>query len=499
MKYNAEEIREKYKDLFEYSLDIIYVNDLRGNFLDANDIALETLGYKRNEIPDISFIDLLDEENLMKALKVTNEIKKTGRQSKRSEYKLKTSSGNHIYVETYAIPLRRKGRVYAILGIGYNITERKLAEQKLRESEEKYRYLFEDSPFSIILIDSDGRIIDANPATEEIGGYKRIALLGKKFANLNIIHPDFLPVLIDLFRKFITGEELHRIDVQLYKRDGKVIWVNLQASIVELANETFVQVILHDVTEGKKAELIVNEEIHKLKELDQLRKDLISRVSHELKTPLVSIIASSELLLDFFYDKLDEETLELIQMIQKGGDRLNNLVVNLLDITRIEYNKLKLEKEVKDLSAIIIECSKELKFLIKRRELTLDLEIPESLYLEIDSVRIEQVIGNLLLNAIKNTPPDGIITIQLIKKNIWVEFSVIDTGIGLTDAEMNRIFTRFGKIERYGDGLEYIDIQGSGLGLFICKEIVDLHGGNIRAESEGRNKGSRFVVKLPFR
>ena len=88
MKYNAEEIREKYKDLFEFSLDIIYVNDLRGNFLDANDIALETLGYKRNEIPDISFIDLLDEENLMKALKVTNEIRKTGKQSKRSEYKL---------------------------------------------------------------------------------------------------------------------------------------------------------------------------------------------------------------------------------------------------------------------------------------------------------------------------------------------------------------------------------------------------------------------------
>ena len=498
MKYNREEIREKYKDLFEYSLDLIYVNDLRGNFLDANDIALEILGYKRDEIPDISFIDLLDEANLMKALKVTNEIKKTGKQSERSEYKLKTSNGSYIYVETYAIPLRRKGRVYAILGIGYNVTERKLAVQKLRESEEKYRYLFEDSPFSIILINSDGRVIDSNPATEVIGGYKRSNLLGKEFKDLKIVHPDFLPVLVDLFSRFIKGEDLHRMDIQLYKKDETIIWVNLQASLVKYGNDTLVQVILHDVTERKKAELLIKQEVLKLKELDQLRKDLISRVSHELKTPLVSVIASSELLLDFFHDKLDDDTLELVQMVQKGGKRLNHLVVNLLDITRIEYGKFKLEKEVKDLSSIIKECSEEMKFQIKERKLNLNLEIPETLFLEIDSLRIEQVITNLLLNAIKNSPPNGKITLKLIKKDDWVEFSVIDKGIGLTNTEINMIFTRFGKIERYGDGLEYIDIQGSGLGLFISKEIVDLHGGNIRAESEGRHKGSRFVVKLPF-
>ncbi|MHA2400526.1 MAG: PAS domain S-box protein [Promethearchaeota archaeon] len=474
MKYKAEEIREKYKDLFEYSLDMIYVNDLRGNFLDANDIALETLGYERGEIPDISFIDLLDEENLMKALKITNEIKKTGKQGKKSEYKLRTAHGNHIYVKTYAIPLKRRGRVYAILGIGNNITERKLAEQRLRESEEKYRYLFEDSPFTILLLNSDGRIIDINPAAEGLAGYKRAELLGKKFQDLDIVHPKYLPLLVELFIEFIKGEVLHRIDIQIYKKDKTIIWVNLQASIVEIGDDILVQVILQDITKRKKAELIIKEEIQKLKELDQLRKDLISRVSHELRTPLVSIISSSELLLDFFREKLDDDTLELIYLIQKGGDRLNHLVGNLLDITRIEYNKFKLEKKVKDLPSILKDCSEEMKFLLKRRKIILDLKTPNSLYLKIDGIRIEQVIRNLLLNAIKNTPPNGKITIQLL-------------------------FTRFGKIERYGEGLEYIDIQGSGLGLFICKEIVFLHRGNIRAESEGRNKGSRFVVQLPLK
>lgn len=497
MKYNREEIREKYRDLFEYSLDMIYINDFRGNFLDANEIALKSLGYKREEIPNISFIDLLDEENLLKALKVTDEIRKTGKQTVRSEYKLKTKQGTFIYVETYAIPLIKNGKIYAILGIGNEITERKLAEQRLRESEGKYRYLFEDSPFSIILINSKGEIIDSNPATEEISGYKKSEFQGRDFRSFELIHPDFLPTLIDLFNKFIKGENLHRIDIQLKKKSGSLIWVNLQASLVKIGNETIVQVILNDITKRKEADLLIKEEVQKLKELDQIRKDLISRVSHELKTPLVSVFASSELLLTVFKEQLGEEVLELIQLIEKGGKKLNHLVYNLLDITRIEYDKFKLEKELMDITTLIKECSEQMKFLIKERNLQLKLTLPKNHYLNIDKLRIEQVITNLLLNAIKNTPPEGKITIELLENGDWVNIHVKDTGVGLTKEEMELIFTRFGKIERYGEGLEYIDIQGSGLGLFISKEIVDLHGGSIRAESEGRHKGSTFVVKLP--
>ena len=118
MEYNIEEVRERFRDLFEHSLDLIYVNDLKGNFLDANDITLLTLGYEREEIPQISFRDLLDEENLKKAFEVTKEIYTKGKQSKRSEYKVKAKDGNYIYIETYGIPLKRNGTIYAILGIG---------------------------------------------------------------------------------------------------------------------------------------------------------------------------------------------------------------------------------------------------------------------------------------------------------------------------------------------------------------------------------------------
>jgi len=272
-----------------------------------------------------------------------------------------------------------------------------------------------------------------------------------------------------------------------------------QSTLVKLGDHVLLQTVINDITEQKKADLLIEEEILKLKELDQIRKDLISRVSHELKTPLVSVCGAAELLLDLYIHQFKDDTKELIQMIEKGGKRLKYLVDNLVDITRIEYKKFELDKNKNDVNQLIRDCVKEMRYLIKKRELNLELDLLVDLFLEIDKVRIEQVILNLLSNAIKNTPPNGKILIKTLIKDNRVEISIKDTGIGLTKEEMDKLFTRFGKIERYGNGLEYVDIQGTGLGLYISKEIIDLHEGNIRAESEGRGKGSTFIVKLPIK
>ena len=746
IKYNKEEVREKYKELFEYSLDLIYVNDLNGNFLDASDLTLITLGIDREDIPNISFIDLLDRENLIKAYKVTKEIRKTGKQSAQSEYKLKTKIGDYIYIETYGIPLKKDSEIYAILGVAKNITERKKAEkklkesagmfkalfiegsipaytwknvdgdfvlvnynkaaakiayksvenyignkasemykdrldilddlhlclndkthvkreinyqfkssneeknflvnysyvdpdlivvrtediterkkaeerlkeselkyrnminnldvgfyqvtldgimlnhnpahnkileynlsdnligkkvtdfwqhpeerehylkqilrdtyaknyicpsltkngrkvvvqlnshlmfdqkgnrygiegtfiditekykleEKLRESEKKYRNLYDNTPISVVLINTQGTVVDMNPKAEQTFGYDRHEIIGKKFMNLSIIHKDYLPNLLTVFRKFVKGKKLHRMDVKINRKDGVVFWANLQAALTKINEKTYVQALFTDVTAKKEAEILVEEEVKKLKELDQIRKNLISRVSHELKTPLVSVSGGCELLLTIYGEQLSKEELEIVELIEKGGKRLKHLVDNLIDISRIDYEKFKLLKKPNDLSAIIREISKELNYSIKDRKINLMLLLPESFQINLDLVRIEQVIMNLLSNAIKNTPPNGEIVIKLIDKENFAEFSISDTGIGISPKEMEMLFTKFGKLERYGEGFEYIDIQGTGLGLYISKEIVDSHEGEIRAESEGRNKGSTFVVRLPI-
>jgi PAS domain S-box-containing protein len=747
MGYDRTEIREKFNDLFEYSLDLIYVCDLEGNFLDANDITLFSLGYEREEISNLTFLDVLEKDEINKAYGAIKEIFKSGKQFKRREYKIRAKNGGFIYIETYGIPLKRDGKIYAILGIGKNITERKkaelrlkdsedvfkalykegpiaaytwkklnddfvlidfnnaaenlthsnvlnvlgykasvmyrerpdiledlhkcfnekthttremkykfqfseekkyllvnygyvkpdlvivqteditekrIAEEKLRESEKKYRsilenmqdgyfevdlkgnytfvndyhceflgyskdelirmnyrdilekrtinevfnkfrqlyneeitraifeskvlrndgairiidgtayikfdsrgkkvgfygftrditdkieaerkflesekkyrYLYENTPISIVLINSKGEIVDCNPRTEILFGYTKTYLLGKKFDKISVIHPDYLPIVMDLFKKFIKGEKIHRIDLQMYKKGGSLLWINLQASLVQVENEYFVQALFTDISTRKEAEFLINEEIKKLKELDQIRKNLISRVAHELKTPLASVCGGAEFLTSVYSKQMGKEELEILTLIDKGGNRLKYLVDNLIDVSRIEYNKFRLKKQMSDLCELIKESSREIEHLIKKRNLTLFLRLPDILFLDIDRIRIEQVIMNLLSNAVKNTPPKGKITIKVESQGDWGILSVRDTGVGLTREEMEIIFTRFGKIERHGEGLEYIDIQGSGLGLFISKEIVDLHGGKIKAESEGRGRGSTFIVKLP--
>ena len=744
--YNKKEVRAKYKELFEHSLDLIYVNDLDGNFLDASDLTLIALGMDKEDIPNISFIDLLDRDNMIKAYKVTKEIRKTGKQSAQSEYILKTKMGEYIYIETYGIPLKKDGEIYAILGVAKNITERKKSEkkikesadmfkalfkegsipaytwknvdgdfvlinynnaaakttngnvenflgnkasemykdrldilndlnlclnnkthvrretnyqfkfsneekyilvnysyvdpdlivvrtediterkkaeerlkeseikyrnmikdldlgfyqvaldgimlnhnpahnkileydlsesligkkvtdfwefpedreqyleqilrdnyvknyicpsmtkngkkivvqlnshlmldkkgnpygiegtfiditekykleEKLRESERLYHNLYDNTPFSVVLINTQGVVVDMNPKAKEMFGYDRFELIGKKFMNLSIIHQDYLPNLLAVFRKFVKGERLHRMDIKIKKKDGVVFWANLQAALTKINNNSYVQALFTDVTAKKEAEFLIEKEVRKLKELDQIRNNLISRVSHELKTPLVSVSGGCELLLTLYGEQFSKEELEIIKLIEKGGKRLKHLIDNLIDISRIEYEKFKLLKKPNDLSAIIREISKELNYSIKERKINLMLLLPESFQINLDHIRIEQVIMNLLSNAIKNTPPNGEIVIKLIKKENFAEFSIHDTGIGISREEMDMLFTKFGKLERYGEDYEYIDIQGTGLGLFISKGIVDSHAGEIRAESEGRNKGSTFIVRLPI-
>jgi PAS domain S-box-containing protein len=273
MVYNREEVREKYKDLFEYSLSFIYVSDLKGNFLDANDIALAALGYKREEISNLSYLDIIDEDQFKDAVEIIQDIIKTGKQSKPGTYTLKRKDGDVVYVETYAIPMKKEGKIYAFLGIGTNITERKIAEMNLKASEERYRNLYDYTPFSIILIGSGGKILDCNPRTIELFGYDKEELVGKKFQSVSAIRPEDLPALLNLFKRMLSKERLHRIDLQLRKKDGSLIWVNMQASLVDIPENPIVQVIMHDISKRKEAERLLTEAVENLRDIDQIPKN----------------------------------------------------------------------------------------------------------------------------------------------------------------------------------------------------------------------------------
>ncbi|MHA1457794.1 MAG: PAS domain-containing sensor histidine kinase, partial [Promethearchaeota archaeon] len=376
-----------------------------------------------------------------------------------------------------------------------DITEKKIAQQRLRDSEYHYRYLFENSPDAIVVTDTHGTVLDQNSAVERIFGIPRHKSIGKNFGNFGIFDSEQISLITSRAKKMFNGTIIKPISLKVKDKFGNNLWILHQSSIINMGDEKIIESIIQDITERKKAEEIIKTENKRLLELNKMKTDLVTRVSHELKTPLNSVYGGAQILLSLYRDKTCSEALEFIQMIHKGGERLKILIQNILDISRIESDQLKLKLSRENLSEIIRECIEEIKYLVNLRNIYVQLDLPVEIYLNVDKIRIGQVITNLLSNAIKNTPSKGLIKITLKEVNDNIYISIMDTGVGLTKSDMDKLFKQFGKIERYGQQLD-IDIEGSGLGLFISKEIIDLHGGTIWAESEGRNKGATFKIKL---
>ena len=375
--------------------------------------------------------------------------------------------------------------------------EQKVEERtkELKESEEKYRTLVNNVIDVIFETNLDGRFTYVSPQVKVLFGYQPEEMIAHKI--YDFIHQDDLLKVKKAFRNDTdTGLNIY-MECRMSIIDGNYILVSVRGSLVKKDGIVKIVGVIRDITEQKKAENMIREQIEKLKEIDQIKSDLIRRVSHELKTPLIGVLSSSQYLLESCKEEMSENVLKFIKIINRGGDRLKKLTNNLVDAFDIESKGLVLKKEKVDIVKIIKDCANDLIFSLEERNLLLKNDLIGSYYIEVDEIRIEQVILNLLSNAIKNTPPNGIIYISLKADKDFVNIIIRDTGVGFTEDEKELIFKKFGKIERTFLGKD-VNIEGSGLGLYISKEIIDLHEGKIILESEGRNKGSSFVIKLPI-
>ncbi|TXT63260.1 MAG: Signal transduction histidine kinase [Promethearchaeota archaeon] len=234
-----------------------------------------------------------------------------------------------------------------------------------------------------------------------------------------------------------------------------------------------------------------------LNEMNQLKSELLTRTSHELKTPLISIKGFAELLLKLHRKKMDSDMISIIEGIMDGSKRMEKIINTLIKTSRLNQGHLELNKIEEDLGFLIKFCLDEIKGLINLRNHSIELNLEEDLKTKIDKERIYEVLTNLMVNAVKFTPPGGQITISSKKDDDRIITSIQDNGVGLTNEEKTQLFKQFGKIERYGKGWD-LGIEGSGLGLYISKKIIELHGGKIWAKSEGRNQGSTFYFTLPL-
>jgi len=488
-----EESEQKFRNIAEQSLMGIciiqdelvkYINQTLADLLGYT--VEEALEWKRGEF--FKTIHPEDKKRIIELATTNQEESENG--IRFYEARGLDKNGKIVWVEVYYRTILYQNKPAFLISF-IDISQRKNAQEKLKESEEKYRFLFEKSPFSILLIDSTGRIVDSNPSIEKLIGYSKSELVGRKYSILPIVPKPYLPILLARLAKIVKGEIIPPLDIELHKKDGSLIWVNIESTLVKIGEKTFIIIMGHDISEKKEVET-------KLKELDMMRKDFIDKASHELKTPITTVYGAYQLLENFYKEKFSSEELDIFEMAFSGTKRLKKLVDDLLDVSRIESDMFKLDKKGVDLSKLLKNCVNEMSYLMKVRDQTYNLLLPNSLHIEIDNSRIELVIINLLSNAIKYTPKNGTLTIKLEKKENFAIISIKDTGIGLTEDEIKKLFKKFSKIHKPIHSELEIDLESTGLGLHIAKEIIELHGGEIWAESEGRNKGSTFIIRLPL-
>jgi hypothetical protein len=231
----------------------------------------------------------------------------------------------------------------------------------------------------------------------------------------------------------------------------------------------------------------------RLKELGSIKNSFISSMSHELRTPLNSIIGFTGIMLQGLAGELTEEQRKQLTIVKKSGDHLLALISDLIDVSRIEANQIKLDIKEFNFSDMMRDVRDSFKVAIDEKGLKLVLEVPEKLVVESDERRMKQVIMNFVSNAVKFTD-EGAIEIQVVEADEKLEVSVKDTGMGLKDEDMDMLFKQFSRIRVEGR----TTVEGTGLGLYISKKMSDLLGGKVKVESE-YGVGSKFSVIIPLR
>ena len=241
----------------------------------------------------------------------------------------------------------------------------------------------------------------------------------------------------------------------------------------------------------------VNEELRQVNEelthLDELKSDFMATMSHELRTPLTSIIGYSDMLLSGMTGRLDEKQTSFIDSILKNGETLLNLINDILDLTKIEAGKLELRREAVDLRAALLGVLPVIKPRAAEKRIKVSTFLPTDLpQVDADAGKLNQILLNLLTNGIKYTPDNGSVSVEARRSDGYVDIWVTDTGMGIAKEDQDRIFQRFTQIDSSTTRAQ----GGTGLGLAIAKELVELHGGQIRVQSR-LGKGSSFIFSVP--
>ena len=484
----------KYKNLIENSpTGIIYI-DKKGNIIEVNKKTLEILGSPSEEATkEINCIEF----PLLKKVGLSDDIVKCIESGEMlsNETLYKSKWKKQTYLKYIVTPIKnRKGNVSSLIINVENITRSKMAERSKKLSELKYRILVENS-LQAMLIVQDGKLIFANSRLKELTQYSFKELTEKDKNWLEILlHPDDFDRAINNVMVALDGKNIPpRTEYRYIRKDGNVRWIETLGSLVDYKGRPAILLVAIDVTARKESESILIESGEKLRKANAMKDKFFSIIAHDLRNPFNSILGFSNLLYEA-YDNFDEKQRKtFIKNICESSESTFKLLQNLLEWSRTQTGNIEHNPEIIDISVIVNENINIFKSTADNKKIEVNSTVPFGAIVFADENMLQAVIRNLLSNAIKFTKSGGKVEITTVNSGNSLEVCIADTGIGIENKNLKRLFRIDDQYKTIGTDNE----QGTGLGLILCKEFVEKNGGKIWAESEFE-VGSKFRFSLPL-
>jgi len=417
-------------------------------------------------------------------------------ESLRSEYRMLRRDGSAVWIQDEATVVRNDaGQPVYLQGFLYDISERKAAEQRQRESEEAYRGIFENAIEGIFRTTPDGRYLKANPMLARIYGYESTDEL------VNSVKEIGQQLYVDAGRReafthlMDTHDRITNFESRIRRKDGVIIWISENARACRDAQGTvlYYEGTVVDITEQKRnAELARSK--RQAEEANRLKSEFLANMSHEIRTPMTAILGYADLLGDELRE--NSKAVEWLQVMRRNGNHLLSIINDILDLSKIEAGKMTVERIMSSPTQIVADVASLMRARASEKGLAFSVEylgaVPE--YIRTDPTRLRQILLNLVSNAVKFTPMGGVHLVTRLlddpaDPSPRIQFDVVDSGIGLTAEQRDRLFEAFTQ----ADASHTRRFGGTGLGLAISKKLAQLLGGDISVQSMPGD-GSTFSV-----
>jgi PAS domain S-box-containing protein len=508
LQHREERFRLLVESVRDYAIIML---DPQGHVLTWNAGAERFKGYQAAEIIGQHFSQFYPPEALARGLPAHElEVAKDTGSFEDEGWRVR-KDGSLFWANVVITAVRSvDGQLLGFAKVTRDLTQRRAHEEDLRRSEERFRLLVEGvADYAIFMLDPNGRVATWNVGAERIKGYAASEIIGQHFSRF---YPEDVRE---------SGWPEHELQVAAEKgsfvdtgwrlrKDGTTFWANVTITALRDGNGKLLGFakLTRDLTETKRVEAmeLANQEREEMLDAERsarmaaqratrVKDEFLATLSHELRTPLSAILGWTQVLLRGVAPKGPDAQKRAIEVIDRNARAQVQLIDDLLDLSRIMAGKIRLDLRQISFASVV--------------EAAMDSAMPtaetKGIHLKVilgatqdivnaDGARLQQVVWNLLTNALKFTPKGGQIQVLLQRVNSHLELSVSDTGIGIPAGYLPQVFDRFSQ----KDSSTTRTFGGLGLGLAICKQIVELHGGMIRASSQGEGLGATFFVQLPL-